>query len=177
MEKETKKYLIIGAVLILTVSIGVVLWKKYQTGEATNQAASDQSNQDELALLASSLASNAYAGQVGGAQPYSASVVGSSVPQSLSDEVLALERALGFAPPDTTTPVPTGATPAAGAPASGAPANPPQAPAQNTGTTGDATHGQPTPLVPHPASEMIKFNHGAPLFEMDIVSHEGVTVA
>lgn len=169
MEKETKKYLIIGAVLILTVSIGVVLWKKYQTESTASQTPTDQSNQDELALLAASLSSNAYAGQVGGAQPFSASVVGGSVPQSLADEVLALERALGFVPDTpTTTPTPTTpTTPTVPAPT----ASPAPTPAPEPET------GQPTPRFPHPASEVIKYHHGAPLFEMDGVAHEGVIVS
>jgi hypothetical protein len=113
MEKETKKYLLIGGALIISVSIGVLLWKKYQSSSSSSQAATDQSNQDELALEAAALANNAYAGQAGGAQPFSVATVGGAVPQTLAQEITAIEEALGIAPPatGTTTTTTTPATP------------------------------------------------------------------
>jgi hypothetical protein len=167
MEKETKKYLIIGGVLILTVSVGVVIWKKYQVSSDSSAAATDQANQDALSLEAASLASNAYAGS--GAASYSPQLAGASTPTSLADEVLALERALGFnpspTPPATSTP-PSGS---ASVPTSGSAPTPPTAPAQ----TGD---GSVHPIV-HPAISEIKYHHGAPDFEPEGVMHEGVLVS
>lgn len=176
MEKETKKYLIIGTVLVISIGIGVVIWKKYQSSSSESSAASDQSNQDELALLSASLEANAYAGQAGAAS-YSPSVVGTGTPTSLADEVLKLEAALGFGPTPATPPAATGSpTPSPTTPPTTPPVTPPSA------------TGSPAPVADVPiadangnihggVSEMIRYKHGAPIFEMDGVPGEGVTVS
>lgn len=166
MEKETKKYLIIGTTLVVTVGIAVVLWKKYQTQSAAGAAAADQSNQDELSLLAASLESNAYASQT---SSYSPAVVGASTPKSLADEVLALEQALGIAP--TSSPVPAPKMPPSGS--GNTPVATPASPALPKQTAPEF----PAPAHDIPTSEMIRYNHGAPLFAMDGVTGEGVLVS
>lgn len=170
MEKETKKYLIIGTALVVSIGIGVVLWKKYQTTSTASNAASDQSNQDELALLESSLEANAYAGE-SGAESYSPAVVGSGTPQTLAEEVTSLENALGFGPPPTTTPTtPTPTTPTTPITPAPAPTNPPATP--------PAT-GSPTPVPTTPETELangIQYLHGSPVLQMDGVPGEGIPI-
>lgn len=168
MEKETKKYLIIGTALVVSIGIGVVIWKKFQSSNSATAAAADQSNQDELALLSASLESNAYAGQAG-ATSYSPSVVGTSTPKSLADEVLALESALGFGPP--TTPAPTGT------PSTSAPPVPTTPVATGSPTPNPSTH--PIDVAGHSPSmsEMIRYNHGSPLFEAEGVPGEEVRIS
>lgn len=170
MEKETKKYLIIGTALVVSIGIGVVIWKKYQTSSTASTAASDQSNQDELALLESSLEANAYAGQAGAAS-YSPAVVGTSTPTSLADEVTALETALGFGPSTTAANPPPTAT---GAPAPtptptptpvATPTPAPAAPIESAGTN------------PVTTADAINYKHGSPIFEMEGVPGEGVNIS
>lgn len=175
MEKETKRYLIIGTTIVVTVGIGVVLWKKYQTSSSASAAASDQSNQDELSLLAASLESNAYASATGGGASYSPQMVGIGAPQSLADEVLSLEQALGFAP---TTPTPAPSSPSTPAASGGGNPSPSPAPSPTP------TPGAPAPVNPStvvhnevPTNELIRYNHGSPIFEMDGVTGEGVLVS
>src|SRR5579859_3390111 len=172
MEKETKKYLIIGTTIVVTVGVGVLLWRKYQTQSASTAAATDQSNQDELSLLAASLESNAYASTTGGSSGFSPQAVGAGTPKSLADEVLALEQALGFAPttPSSSTAAPTGS--GSGTPSTTPASSPPS-------STGAPTEPIPVSNPARPAheviSEMLKYHHGSPLFEMDGVQGEGVT--
>lgn len=165
MEKETKKYLIIGTTIVVSVGIGVLLWKKYQTASAASGAAADQSNQDELSLLAASLESNAYAGQAGFSN-YSPAVIGAGTPKTLAEEVLALEQELGIAPAST--------SPSAPAPTASGGNAPTPAPAPSHRTPAPAQDGH---YIPEDSSEMIRYNHGAPLFEMDGVRGEGVLVS
>jgi hypothetical protein len=176
MEKETKKYLIIGTALVVSIGIGVVLWKKYQassdTSEAASNAAADQSNQDELALIESSLEANAYAGEAG-AQSYSPAVIGTGTPQTLAQEVTALEAALGFGPGVTASPTPIPTTPTTPAPT--AAPSPTPAPAVPSPTTPVET-GSPI-TVTTPMAEAIQYEHGAPIFEAEGVPGEGVNVS
>jgi hypothetical protein len=175
MEKETKKYLIIGTALVVSIGIGVVIWKKYQTSsdsnDAANSAAANQSNQDELALLESSLEANAYAGQAG-AQSYSPAVIGTGTPETLAQEVTSLEAALGFGPGLTTTPVPSTTTPTTTTPTTSAPST-------TTPTTPNTpVEASGTPIaIASPAAEAIQYEHGAPMFESEGVPGEGVNVS
>lgn len=166
MEQETKRHLIIGVAIVVSVSIGLVIWKKYQTSSTASAAASDQSNQDQLALELAALSANAYGGQAGGAQNFSSpAAVGSGVSQSLADEVSAIENALGFGPAAHVPATSTTATPTAPT----TPVTTPTPTATNTPV--------PSSLIEGGTSQMIKYNHGQPLFEMDGVTSEGHTVA
>lgn len=164
MEKETKKYLIIGTTIVVVVGIGVFLWKKHQSGD-TNAAAAptgtDQATQDELSLLAATLENNAYAGSDTGtgAPTYAAAAVGAGLPQSLAAEVTALEQALGFAPTPT-TPSPA----------------PPVTPS-SSGSGSGSTHPTATPPA-QPVAQPIVHSPN-PELEMDGVHHnlDGVLVA
>lgn len=160
MEKETKKHLIVGVALVVSIGIGVVVWKKYQSSSSATAAASNQSNQDQLALELAALSANAYAGQSGGAQTFSSPAAVSSGPQqTLSEEVIALENALGFGP----APTPAPATPTI--------------PTATTPTTPTAPTTTTTPIMGGSGvSEMIRYNHGEPLFSMDGVTHEGLLI-
>jgi hypothetical protein len=170
MEKETKKYLIIGTALVVSIGIAVVIWKKYQTSNTASSAASDQSNQDELALLESSLEANAYAGQAGAAS-YSPAVVGTGTPTSLADEITALETALGFGPPATAAnplPTATGAPAPTPTPAPTPVASPTPAPAAPIETAGNN---------PATVADAIRYQHGSPIFEAEGVPGEGVMLS
>ena len=164
MEKETKKLLVIGGAIVLAVGIGVILWKKYQSSSVATEAAQTQSSQDELELVAASLANNAYAGQSGGAQPFTPAVTGGHIPQSLADEILAIEKALGLLPEEP--PAPT--TPQVTTP----PTTPPTETKPSRGSP-----SIPSPAHHAPPSEIIRYNHGMPLFEIGDVNNEGALVS
>jgi hypothetical protein len=101
MSPETKKYLIYGTFIVVAAGVGVFVWKKYQDSSSASSAAEDQSNQDELALLSSALESNAYAGSGSGGD-FTSTVATGTTSQTLAQEILALEQALGIPVPTIT---------------------------------------------------------------------------
>jgi hypothetical protein len=137
MNEQTKKYLIIGGVLVGATVLGIIVYKKVQVSSEASAAASDQASQDELAYIESMALQNPYEG-VSGAGTAGITLPSAPAGPSLIDELTQLEQAFGLAPAPTSSsgstapssPAPSGGTPPpAGGSTSGAPA-PKQPPTQ-----------------------------------------------
>lgn len=115
MTPETKHYLFIGGGLILATIIGIIVYKRYEAGASASQAASDQQNADELALLEATATDNPYASFTSGAAGGSTISLGSAGPQqSLAEQLGSLEQLFGFGPPASSSPsTGTGSAPSA----------------------------------------------------------------
>jgi len=163
MSPETKKYLIYGSGIVVVAAVGVFFYKRTQGSAATDQTSTSES---ELELLAAALQSNQYAAG-GGGQSY-LPATGQSHPPSLADEILALEQALGLAPP------------AAPAPTSGGSATPPvtsTTPPSTRPTGGGPSGGEPVGPI-HPGGHPVLIEHTSPRYEQEAdYVLEGVHVA
>lgn len=95
MTAQTKHYLIVGGALLAAVVLGIVVYKRYQAGASTSQAASDQSNQDALAFLEANAQNSPYGS--GALTGTSVSLPAPQQSQSLADEIASIEKLFGFA--------------------------------------------------------------------------------
>ena len=96
MTAETKKHLMYGGALIVSVVLGIIVYKRYEAGAQSSQAASDQANSDELAYIESLALQNPY----GSSAASGSSIVLPTAPaqSSIADELASLEQAFGLAP-------------------------------------------------------------------------------
>lgn len=102
MTPETKKNLTIGASIVLAVTIGVFLYRRYQTNTSQGQSDEAQAEEDELEFLAEQAA--------GGEEDYeSAGGTTFSLPTSttgtdtLGSEITGLLQSLGISTPSSTS--------------------------------------------------------------------------
>ena len=96
MTAETKKHLLYGGALIVAVVLGIIVYKRYEAGAQSSQAASDQANSDELAYIESLALQNPYGSSA--ASGSSIALPTAPAQSSIADELASLEQAFGLSP-------------------------------------------------------------------------------